>query len=215
MNTRTNPTQKGLVMTRKSEPTRKPNRQQAATSRPTNRWSWWSWAAIGIPVIALVALMVFGGGDDTSSDAAIGSQAPAFDLVATDGSRETLETALADGDALLYFSMGPGCDGCFLQIPEIADALADDDITLIPVMVDPAPRVAAEAERFGITMPILIDADRSLSRAYNMIGIYGHQDRPSHSFALVNQDREITWVKHYAEMFVPFEQLVADMREPI
>jgi peroxiredoxin len=166
-------------------------------------------------VIALVALMVFGGSDDTSSDATIGSQAPAFDLVATDGSRETLETALSDGDALLYFSMGPGCDGCFYQIPEIADDLADDGITLIPVMVDPAPRVSAEADRFGIAMPILIDGDRSLSRSYNMIGIYGHQDRPSHSFALVNQDREITWVKHYAEMFVPLEQLLADMRASI
>ncbi len=53
-------------------------------------------------------------------------------------------------------------------------------------MVDPAPLVAAEAQRFGITNPILIDADRSVSRAYGMIGIYGHQGRPSDSFALVD-----------------------------
>jgi hypothetical protein len=41
---------------------------------------------------------------------------------------------------------------------------------------------------------------------------YGHQDRPSHSFALVNQeDASITWIKHYAEMFVPTNQFLDDL----
>jgi len=182
-----------------------------ATTRSKGGWSWWSWAAIGLPVIALVAVMLFGGGDDSSGDAAIGSSAPNFDLPAADGGRETLDGVLANGEALLYFSMGPGCDGCFRQIPEIADDLAEKGITLVPVMVDPAPLVAAEAQRFGIATPILIDADRSLSQAYNMIGVYGHQDRPSHSFALVNRQGQITWVKHYAEMFVPLDRLLADI----
>lgn len=166
--------------------------------------------AIALPTIALVAVVVLGGGDDTSGDTAVGSSAPDFALPATDGSIQTLESVLADGEALLYFSMGPGCDGCFHQIPEIEQALADNGITLVPVMVDPAPQVAAEAQRFGITTPILIDEDRSVSEAYGMIGIYGHKGRPSHSFALVNQQSEITWVKHYAEMFVPLDALLAD-----
>jgi hypothetical protein len=44
-----------------------------------------------------------------------------------------------------------------------------------------------------------------------MMGIYGHSDRPSHSFALVHQDGTISWVKHYSTMFVPLDQLLADM----
>ncbi len=185
-----------------------PTRTSTKTKR---RPSWWSWLAIALPVIALSAVMALGGGDDTTADSSIGASAPDFSLPATDGATHALDAILANGDALLYFSMGPGCDGCFHQIPEIEQALADKGITLVPVMVDPAPQVAAEAQRFGITTPILIDTDRSVSEAYDMIGIYGHQGRPSHSFALVNQDREITWVKHYAEMFVPLDSLLADI----
>jgi len=185
--------------------------QTKTATKPKQRPSWWSWLAIGLPLAALAAVMFLGGGDDTSGEAAVGSPAPDFSLPATDGSTQALTGILANGDALLYFSMGPGCDGCFHQIPEIEEALADKGITLVPVMVDPAPQVVAETQRFGITTPILIDTDRSVSEAYGMIGIYGHQGRPSHSFALVNQDRQITWVKHYAEMFVPLESLLNDI----
>lgn len=195
--------------------TKKPLKQSGTqTKTPTSskqRPSWWSWMAFALPVIGLAALVALGGGDDTSGNAAVGSPATDFTLPATDGSSQTLKGVLANGDALLYFSMGPGCDGCFHQILEIEEALAGKGITLVPVMVDPAARVAAEAERFGIATPILIDEDRSVSEAYGMIGIYGHQGRPSHSFALVNQQFEITWVKHYAEMFVPLDALLADL----
>ena len=50
-----------------------------------------------------------------------------------------------------------------------------------------------------------------MSNANGLIGFYGHQGRPSHSFALVDQSRQITWGAHYAEMFVPTEQLLADL----
>ncbi|MFV1969842.1 MAG: peroxiredoxin family protein [Acidimicrobiia bacterium] len=195
--------------------TKKPSKRSGTpTKTPTSskpRPSWWSWMAFAVPVAALLALVLLGGGDDTSGDSAVGTAAPDFSLPATDGSSRTLDGVLANGDALLYFSMGPGCDGCFHQIPEIEQALADKGITLVPIMVDPAAQVAAEAQRFGIATPILIDEDLSVSEAYGMIGIYGHQGRPSHSFALVNQESEITWLKHYAEMFVPLDSLLADI----
>ena len=124
----------------------------------------------------------------------------------------SLDSILADGgEALLYFSMGVGCDGCFAQIPEIDAVLAERNITLVPIMVDDPGLVAAEAARFDISGPILIDADRSVSSAYEMMGIYGHADRPSHSFALVGQDRQIEWIHHYATMFVPADDLLLEM----
>jgi len=104
-----------------------------------------------------------------------------------------------------------GCDGCFAQIPEIDEALAAHGITLVSVMVDPPQLVADESLRFGIVDPILIDQDRSVSDAYEMLGIYGHGDRPNHSFALVGTDGKVKWMKHYATMFVPAEELMAEL----
>jgi peroxiredoxin len=171
--------------------------------------SWWSWLAILLPLAGLVVVVLAGVKEPQGAE--VGIAAPDFDLPATDGSRYDLDSVLAQGDALLYFSMGPGCDGCFLQIPEAEEALRERGITLVPIMVDPAVVVAAEAQRFGISTPILIDSDRSVSSAYGMIGIYGHADRPSHSFVLVDQNRQVVWGHHYAEMFVPTEQLLADL----
>jgi peroxiredoxin len=42
-----------------------------------------------------------------------------FELLTTDGKTVALNETLAEGDTLLYFSMGVGSDGCLAQIPEI------------------------------------------------------------------------------------------------
>jgi peroxiredoxin len=192
------------------------NKKPAARSaskkpRSAGIGAWWKWAALAIPIAALATVMVLGARDDASSGKSVGSQAKSFTLPSTHGGRVSLEDILKDGAALLFFSMGLGCDGCFTQIPEVEANLARLGITLVPIMVDPAPLVDAEARRFGIDSPILIDANRSISKAYGMLGIYGHPDRPSHSFALVDRMGEILWVRHYAEMFVPAGRLVADL----
>lgn len=134
-----------------------------------------------------------------------------FELSTTDGQEVSLEETLASGDTLLYFSMGVGCDGCFAQIPELEAAVAARGMILLPIMVDPGPLVAAQAARFEIETPILLDPGARVSSAYGMVGIYGHGDRPSHSFALVRQDGDIAWVRHYAEMFVPSDILFDEM----
>ena len=183
----------------------------AARSKKANRRSTWGWVGLVGPIVliaGLVAVTVLTSGPD---EAVVSSRAPAFSLPTSTGTTVSLDDVLAEGDALLYFSMGVGCDGCFAQIPEIADVVASHGMVLVPVMVDPADRVAAEAVRFGIDRPILIDADRRVSEAYGMLGVYGHADRPSHSFALVGRDGVITWVHHYSTMFVPAANLLDDL----
>ncbi len=182
-------------------------------TRPTDRqatstsvWRWVGLAAAPLAVVVLVVVSAFTDSEETSQQVAI-----PFQLTTTTGETVSLDKALAQGDVLLYFSMGVGCDGCFAQIPELETALTERNITLLPIMVDPAPAVAAEAARFGIDRPILIDPDARVSAAYGMIGVYGHGDRPSHSFALVHQDGEVAWVRHYAEMFVPAQTLVEEL----
>ena len=168
------------------------------------------WLAFVAPVLALALLL----GVTIATEEGVevtSSTAPDFALPDTAGNLVTLADVTDGQDALLFFSMGVGCDGCFLQIPEVEDLLAERDIALVPIMVDPADWLAAEAARLGVDSPILVDADASVSAAYGMLGQYGHGDTPSHSFALVTQHGEVEWVHHYAEMFVPADRLLADL----
>ena len=197
---------------RSNAATKRPKPQQRPTTR-AGRFQWsrvGPWLGLGIPAVLLVGVMLLGGGE-TSDTAGVGATAPDFALPSTAQTTVTLDDALAEGDALLYFSMGVGCDGCFAQIPEIEERLSDMGINLVSVMVQPAGQVDPVARQFGIEGPILIDEDLTVSNAYDMLGVYGHSDRPSHSFALVSKDRTIKWVKHYATMFVPIDDFLVDL----
>ncbi|NQV07159.1 redoxin domain-containing protein [bacterium] len=194
------------VQPKKQRPSR--HTQKAPIERGPSAWKWFGFL---IPIAVVVGLIVIGSiGGEPGSDVEA-NPAPGFTLPTTHGTTVSLDGLLEDGDTLLYFSMGVGCDGCFAQIPEAAAGLQANGVQLVSVMVDSPERVTAEARRFGITSPILIDSDRTVSDAYGMLGVYGHADRPSHSFALVRSDGTVSWVKHYATMFVPLEQLMADM----
>jgi peroxiredoxin len=164
---------------------------------------------LGVVAVALAATVV---NESENRSDLIEVPAPDFALPATTGEVLTLDDALADGDALVYFSMGVGCDGCFIQIPEIHDALADRGITLVSIMVDPLEALEFEAARFGIDQPILLDRDRSVSAAYGMLGQFGHGDVPSHSFAYVTADKQVERVLHYPVMFVALDDLLADLQ---
>ncbi|HSM45420.1 MAG TPA: hypothetical protein VK969_10430 [Acidimicrobiia bacterium] len=103
-----------------------------------------------------------------------------------------------------YASTHRACRKRWLFRPdsEIEAALAEREMNLMSIMIDPDPMVAAEAARFGIEAPVLIDTGQ-MSRDYGMVGVYGQADRPRLGFALVRQDGSIGWVRHYAKMFVP------------
>jgi peroxiredoxin len=181
-----------------------PNRRRSTAKRSV--WRWVGFIAIPLALAVLVAISALDETEGASLD-----QATPFELATADGRTVALEDVLADGDTLLYFSMGVGCDGCFAQVPEIEAAVAERGLSLLPIMVDPPEMVTAEAARFGIEMPILIDPGARVSESYGMVGVYGHADRPSHSFALVRQDGSIGWVRHYAEMFVPADSLMGEL----
>lgn len=184
----------------------RPRPPRRRSSRKTSVWRWAGFIAIPLSLAILVAVSTISETGDTGLDDAV-----EFELSTTGGQNVALDETLAEGDTLLYFSMGVGCDGCFAQIPEIEAGVAERGLNLLPIMVDPAPMVATEAARFGIETPILIDTGARVSQQYGMVGVYGHADRPSHSFALVRQDGTIEWVRHYAEMFVPSDDLFSEL----
>jgi peroxiredoxin len=169
-----------------------------------------AWFALSTPLIAVGLLVGIAALSGPPAAENVGKPAPPFALPDTAGGTVTLDDVTADGDALLYFSMGVGCDGCFTQIPEIADEVAARGMTLVPIMVDRPDWLVREAQRLGVDMPIVVDEGSRVSAAYGMLGQYGHGDRPSHSFALVREGR-IAWTRHYAEMFVPAERFLAEL----
>jgi peroxiredoxin len=190
-----------------------PDVRPPAETASTSGRGWLAWAGLLLPLLAIGGFVAAEMLRPAAEPATIGSAAPGFELADTAGGTQSLARALAEGPegTLLYFSMGVGCGGCFAQIPEIEPALSDRGIRLVSVVVDDAEITRIEAERYGATTPIALDPDRSVSEAYGMLGVYGHGDRPSHSFVRVDADGTITDVRHYAEMFVPLDQLLEDL----
>jgi peroxiredoxin len=190
-----------------------PDLHALAAPEPRSGQGRLAWIGLLLPLLVIAALVGAETLRPAPEPATIGTAAPDFELADTAGGTRSLERALAEGTdgALLYFSMGVGCGGCFAQIPEIEPALATRGIPLVSVVVDDPDITRLEAERYGATGPIALDPDRTVSEAYGMLGVYGHGDRPSHSFVRVDRDGTIRDVQHYAEMFVPLEQLLADL----
>jgi len=190
------------------------NNRRAKTRRAQNRSGIsWTWLGILIPIAAVVVLIIVGQGTDgsTTTQVEAGTKAALFELPATNGTTISLSDALAKGDTVVYFSMGVGCDGCFAQIVEVADAMAERNITMLPVMVQPLDMVKATADAWGIDLPILIDEDMSVSREYDMIGKNGHNNSAFHSIVVVRQDGTLAFEKTYDSMFVPAAELMADV----
>jgi hypothetical protein len=118
------------------------------------------------------------------------------------GRRVSLEASLAEGDTLLY-SRWSGLQRLFpMQIPELSRRSWRSGEWCSPDHESCTARRRREAS-CRITRRFSSTPTAGVADAYGMLGVYGHSDRPSHSFALVRQDSSVGWVRHYAEMFVP------------
>jgi peroxiredoxin len=189
-----------------SKPARRTDRRAAARRRTLRR----RLLVAGGTVLVLVSAAVLAVRADKPTETNLGSSAPDFELASTDGN----PVSLADHrghDVLLYFSEGVGCDACFYQQAKIEaeqQRFTDAGLTVVPVVVNPAPEVRRELDRFGLTTPFLIDPDRSVSAAYDTIGRGHHADLPGHSFILVDREGNMRWRMDEPSMFVEPARLV-------
>ena len=139
-----------------------------------------------------------------------GGAATDFTLASTAGG----SVSLADyrgRNVLLYFNEGVGCDACFYQTAELernADELANAGVTVLPIVMNPVADTAGELQRFGLSTPYLIDANGSVSRAYDMLGKGMHTHLPGHGFVLVDGSGEVRWTMEYPSMFVSAGELL-------
>lgn len=169
---------------------------------------WVGVAAVGVGLAALAVWSSSPRGGATDGDA------PAFTLASTDGGTVSLSD-YRGRNVLLYFNEGVGCDACFTQTVELernADALEEEDIELVPIVVNPVPEVRSTLEAFGIRTPYLIDEGARVSAAYGVLGTGMHPGVPGHSFVLVDAAGRIRWSMSYPSMFVSTSDLLAALR---
>ncbi|MGH2969177.1 MAG: peroxiredoxin family protein [Solirubrobacteraceae bacterium] len=150
-----------------------------------------------------------------------GASAPAIRLPSTTG--ETYDLAKRRGTTvLLYFQEGLGCQPCWDQIkdvekrPELLRSLGIDE--MVSITTNDLENLRQKARDEGIRTQVLADPDLAVSEAYaaNQYGMMG-TSADGHSFIVVGPDGEIRHRADYGgapnyTMYVPVENLVADMR---
>ena len=85
---------------------------------------------------------------------------------------------------------------------------------LISISTDPVEQQAPEAQTLGITVPMLVD-DGSVTKLYGADKFALPNGEPSHTFALVDANGNLVWMKDYGApdnpnrtMYVEVDELV-------
>lgn len=87
---------------------------------------------------------------------------------------------------------------------------------VLVIGVDPARAWDGSVKQHKLTVPILTDADRAVSRAYgtlNLPSVMHPGERPGHTFFVADRDGVIRWKKDVADMgLVPTAVVAAELQ---
>lgn len=93
------------------------------------------------------------------------------------------------------------------------------DVALVSIALDDAAEQAAAAQQLGIEVPMLVDDNSEVSKAYDVLKWAVASGEPSHTFVLVGEDGKIKWIRDYGApnkadrtMYVPVDELVAEVK---
>ena len=119
---------------------------------------------------------------------------------------------------LLFFSEGVMCQACFEQIQglqQVGAELKKRGIQLVSITPDSASDLEQAARQYGITTPLISDADLSMSEAFNTLGQGMHSTTPGHALALIDKGKVLWyrdyWLAPYRTMYVAPKRLLADI----
>jgi len=152
--------------------------------------------------VVVVGLIVWllargGGGGSSGPKQYLKEPAPPFTLPTIAGEQVSSADHRGRHNVLMFFNEGLGCSPCFDQIVDLEkdwDRFKALDLELVSIMVDPKDQLAAEVRRYGITSVVAVDADKSVSEAYDVMGASMHPGaKPGHSFVLVGKAGQIVW----------------------
>lgn len=96
-------------------------------------------------------------------------------------------------------------------------------VSVVSIAFDPIDEQAPEAASLGITaVPMLSDADHSVSQAYDVLKWAIASGEPGHTFVLVDGEGRIAWIADYGApdnpnrtMYVPIEELTQKVGEAL
>lgn len=95
-------------------------------------------------------------------------------------------------------------------------------VPVLSIAFDPVEEMSPEAQALGITtVPMLSDADHTVSEAYGVLQWAVKTGEPGHTFVLVDQDGRIAWIQDYGAaenrgvMYVPVEELTQRLLEAL
>jgi peroxiredoxin len=188
------------------------------------RWSWISWksglTALGVvAVVAVVAVILIlprlAGTASTpvpseaklaaqlgvaeGTGLPVGTAVPKFSGEDVVSGKTITSASIYDHKTLLFLSEGVMCQACLQQIQglqQVASSLQQRGIQLISITPDSAGTLTQAASDYGITTPLIPDPDRTISSAFNTLGLGMHANTPGHAFALVYQGK-ILWSRDY------------------
>lgn len=95
------------------------------------------------------------------------------------------------------------------------------NVALLSVSFDSKKEQAQGMLAYGIDIPMLIDEDHAVSRAYDVLQWSVGTGEPGHTFILVGSDGRIAWIQDYGApenrgvMYVPVDELNREVGERI
>jgi peroxiredoxin len=97
------------------------------------------------------------------------------------------------------------------------------NVAFVSISFDSAQEQASAMQQYGISgVPMLIDEDHSVSKAYDVLKWAVGTGEPGHTFILVDGDGKIAWIRDYGSpklanpvMYVPPADLVQQIRDSL
>jgi len=174
-------------------------RAQQAPARRRRLLARAAWVVGLLVVVTLVTMALL------SSRPVVDTQtgpATPFTLPTSDGQTVSLSD-FAGTPVILYFNEGAGCDSCLQQMAYIEKepGFEEAGITVLPIVMNTADQINADAARLGVQSAFLLD-DGTVSEAYGTLGTGMHEGLPGHGFVLIDADGMQRWYGNYPSMWL-------------
>jgi peroxiredoxin len=98
------------------------------------------------------------------------------------------------------------------EIERQRDAFADEDITVLPIVMNTREQITKDMSANGVRTPFLLD-DGTVSKAYGTLGKGMHAGLPGHSFVLIDKQGQQRWYGEYPSMWLAPQDLLKQVRQ--
>ena len=95
------------------------------------------------------------------------------------------------------------------------------DVAILSIAFDSQDSQAASKREYGITVPMLVDQDHSVSEKYEVLQWAVGTGEPGHTFILIDKNGEIVWIRDYGapenggQMYVPVDELTKNIQQSL